>query len=565
MKRLTMIAVLLALLWPTIVSGQYDCPGGNCPDPRYQQRQGVFGRNWGNWSNYKEEPQQYVPKYTPDRRQSTKAPEWLVRVNGASGMLMYKDDSCGLVLTAYHVVGGTPRNVPIVFPDGTKAKGQAVKDEHGGNAAVNKQWDIAFLKIPPPKASPCSMTNTMPQVGDKVWVVGYGGGRLCVRPGTVKGYERDSWRGYYRKSDPPGTMIISGQSAVGGDSGGAVLNATGQLCGVISTSSDTRRHTQGHTKGPSAARIYALCADSRFLWPWQRPQWRGQVEEDIDGLEQNVQQIQFGQQRPPQQTPTPQVDLTPLIDRLARVEARLEATTPYLAEFAMMKGDVSELKQIVEAVKEVAGEGSSEQLATLVADVKAAKDAATRADMFAAEASQTAEQAGESALAAVETADTAVTRAGDVAANAASQAINIAEPRLFERIGDRLEGTIVGKAVAGAKDLVGEKLSVVTGAVGWMKNAIFGSYAGLGVLAFALWWTYSDIKKFIQTGGQNRLTIQHAADRTSNIYDDRAANAFAAGVQWVAEKTGRWPTPSPGEPSQQPSSSGPTDPTEQRG
>jgi len=308
MKRLVMIAVLLAFVWPVVSQAQ--CPPGSCPAPGYEQQQGgpFGGGNWGTWSPPKSGDWQAKP------------PEYACHVHNASGSLIYKDANEGAVLTAYHVVqGGSPDNIPIRFPDGTSYKGNIYRSPEG-KLAIDKAFDLVLIKIPAPQAKPCEMASDWPKKGEYVSAAGYDQGRTYrVRPGQLVTYKT---AGYAAPAPTTSTMEISVE-AQGGQSGGPMLNSRGELCGVVSRSSHRDPRSRAWTWGAAITRIGALCSQPRMLYPWQRPQWRGDVEESIGQLQQGVEEAKRLPLPGPVPLPLPQS--TDLAERLARVEAQVEA------------------------------------------------------------------------------------------------------------------------------------------------------------------------------------------------------------------------------------------------
>jgi len=105
------------------------------------------------------------------------------------------------------------------------------------------------------------------------------------------------------------------------------------------------------------------------------------------------------------------------------------------------------------------------------------------------------------------------------------KAIEKATPGILEKAKKFLPEGLVAKAEAAYK--------VASGLKAW----VFGSYAGLGLLAIAFIWIFKDVRDYIKTKGEDKLTIQVLADkldglaeRTRNPVDDYAAG----GLQTVA-------------------------------
>ena len=241
---------------------------------------------------------------------TTTPPEWLCHVYGASGMLIYKDANVGVVLTAYHVIKGGPRDgIKVQFPDGQTYTGRVYEDA-GGNISADKLCDVAMVEITTPEAEPCTLARTKPPVGARIWVIGYAAERRAkptylVRSARVADYVSGAWG---NRQGPEGSTLQADGWAEGGDSGGAMINDRGELAGVISTSDRSSK-----VSGPSLARIHALCANEEFDWPWFG--WRGKAEERIEGLNRDK-----AERSEIPQTPPP----APSDDTLRRLEGKID-------------------------------------------------------------------------------------------------------------------------------------------------------------------------------------------------------------------------------------------------
>jgi hypothetical protein len=126
-----------------------------------------------------------------------------------SGTLVHKDKSQGIVLTCDHVAKFGA--VTVLFPDGSRYEARRI----GRDMA----HDLTALVIAPPAAEPVAIATAWPRVGEPVTVAGYG------PDGT---YRAHTGRGVPTHE----TLEISG-GVREGDSGGPMLNARGELVGVI--------------------------------------------------------------------------------------------------------------------------------------------------------------------------------------------------------------------------------------------------------------------------------------------------------------------------------------------
>jgi S1-C subfamily serine protease len=132
-------------------------------------------------------------------------------------------DSRGDILTALHVVRGASI-IEVTFADGTTTLASV--------ASSDRDHDIASLRLStlPAVVSPAVLGNA-PQIGDEVFVVGDPLDLVAsLSAGVVSGLDRT-----FR---PPGGPSLSGtiqfDAAVNpGSSGGPLLNAKGQVIGIV--------------------------------------------------------------------------------------------------------------------------------------------------------------------------------------------------------------------------------------------------------------------------------------------------------------------------------------------
>ncbi len=135
----------------------------------------------------------------------------------------------GLVLTCDHLFRNPQSDereigrITVSFGDGQASQARLL--------AQDRTWDLALLQVlhPPPEAPSVRLTRKTPVKGDLVLACGYGRrGTVLANTGKVVGFAFDKGR----RTSAVDTMIVSG-SVRTGDSGGPMLNADGELCGVI--------------------------------------------------------------------------------------------------------------------------------------------------------------------------------------------------------------------------------------------------------------------------------------------------------------------------------------------
>lgn len=136
-----------------------------------------------------------------------------------SGTLIDVRDQVGLIVTNWHVVRDANGAITVAFPDGFRSTARVVK--------VDEAWDLAALSIWRPKASPVAISSRLPQVGETLMIAGYGSeGVFRAASGKVTQYMAPSEK-------HPAEIIEIGVTARQGDSGGPMLDAQGQLAGVL--------------------------------------------------------------------------------------------------------------------------------------------------------------------------------------------------------------------------------------------------------------------------------------------------------------------------------------------
>lgn len=135
-----------------------------------------------------------------------------------SGSLVAVDDTSGLVLTNWHVVRDAAGPIVVYFPDGFKSRAYVLR--------VDQDWDLAALAIRRPNVQPIPLAAEAPQFGDPLTIIGYGSGSYRVMTGRCTQYVSPG-------GNHPFEMVELSAPARNGDSGGPILNARGELAGVL--------------------------------------------------------------------------------------------------------------------------------------------------------------------------------------------------------------------------------------------------------------------------------------------------------------------------------------------
>jgi hypothetical protein len=157
--------------------------------------------------------------------------------NGASlgsGTLVDVSERHGLVLTNWHVVKDAAGNVIVSFPDGFQTPGYVIK--------MDRDWDLAAVAIWKPQVKPVPIAPEVPQRGEPLTIAGYGGGNYRAQTGRCVQYLAPG-------PNMPYDIVEVSAAARHGDSGGPILNARGELSGVLFGEGG------GMTSGSAAARV----------------------------------------------------------------------------------------------------------------------------------------------------------------------------------------------------------------------------------------------------------------------------------------------------------------------
>ena len=148
------------------------------------------------------------------------APDDCADPDGVGSAVLISAD--GLALTAYHVVGGA-RTLSAQTLDRKRYAAEVI--------GYNDQDDLALLRVRVPAGTPfLPLATGAPGVGNVALAIGNGGGAF-LRPKTGRLTALDADAG--RADFPPGTLELNAP-VVPGDSGGPVLNASGQVTGIVS-------------------------------------------------------------------------------------------------------------------------------------------------------------------------------------------------------------------------------------------------------------------------------------------------------------------------------------------
>jgi serine protease Do len=156
-----------------------------------------------------------------------------------SGTLVDVTGDYGLVITNWHVVSDASGVISVVFPDGFRTAAQLIK--------VDRTWDLAALAVWKPNATPVPLASVPPRPGDPLTIAGYGSGDYRAAAGRCTQYVAPDM-------NQPYEMVEVGTAARQGDSGGPILNARGELAGVLFGAG------QGTTSGSYCGRVREFLA-----------------------------------------------------------------------------------------------------------------------------------------------------------------------------------------------------------------------------------------------------------------------------------------------------------------
>ncbi|MCG8585609.1 MAG: serine protease [Pirellulales bacterium] len=152
-----------------------------------------------------------------------------------SGTLVDVKGGHGLVITNWHVVRDAGGEILVVFPGGFRSAAKVVKQD--------RDWDLAALMIWEPKGvKPVPLAPQAPQPGQPLTIAGYGGGVYRAAQGRCTQYVSPGMH-------HPFEMVELSAPARNGDSGGPILNESGQLAGVLFGTG------RGRTSGSYSGRV----------------------------------------------------------------------------------------------------------------------------------------------------------------------------------------------------------------------------------------------------------------------------------------------------------------------
>ena len=135
-----------------------------------------------------------------------------------SGALVAVSGQHGLVLTNWHVVRDATGVIQVAFPDGFRSPALVLK--------TDAEWDLAALAIWRPRVEPIPLATQAPRPGDPLTIAGYGSGVYREVTGRCTQYVAPG-------VNQPFEMVELSARARQGDSGGPILNARGELAGVL--------------------------------------------------------------------------------------------------------------------------------------------------------------------------------------------------------------------------------------------------------------------------------------------------------------------------------------------
>ncbi|HUY88805.1 MAG TPA: serine protease [Pirellulales bacterium] len=166
-----------------------------------------------------------------------------------SGTLVDVHDRYGLVITNFHVVSDATGPATVLFPDGFQTAAQVVK--------VDRDWDLAALAIWKPEVEPIPIASRPAHPGEPLVIAGYGQGPYRAAAGHCTQYLSPATR-------LPNETVEVSVAARQGDSGGPILNARGELAGVLWGSGG------GRTEGSYCGRVRQFLASILPATPERR-------------------------------------------------------------------------------------------------------------------------------------------------------------------------------------------------------------------------------------------------------------------------------------------------------
>jgi hypothetical protein len=127
-------------------------------------------------------------------------------------------DGTVYVLTAFHILRDESGPITVEANDGRWYPAKII--------AQSPVWDIALLAIKDIGVAPCVISDHQPQIGEQLYVGGYGTGPMRWMQGPVVGFARPL-------EDNRKLWLTIKAQTVSGDSGGPVLDSAGKVCGIV--------------------------------------------------------------------------------------------------------------------------------------------------------------------------------------------------------------------------------------------------------------------------------------------------------------------------------------------
>lgn len=171
-----------------------------------------------------------------------------------SGVYAAESGELGIVLTNWHVVCSSEGLLDIRFPTFRSPGAVILADD---------VWDIAAVVVHKPPFVPVPISLEVPQIGDELWVGGYGSApgleEFQLSSGPVLSYSIIDYSAFAWLKEPlPGETLMVGTAVRFGDSGGPILNRYGELAGLLWGSDGNL------TMGSFCLRIQAFLTQAQF-------------------------------------------------------------------------------------------------------------------------------------------------------------------------------------------------------------------------------------------------------------------------------------------------------------
>jgi len=199
LKILVLAAIVVLLSWLAQPSrgdtASACCPNGSCPLPATQSDSSPY----------------VVARIVNDLGPAK---------NYGSGTVVEHGGRKDIVLTCAHLFREGTGKITVTFSDGTK-------DYQTKVLGIDKQWELAALRLDRPRANAVAIAIVTPRPGDWAQSCGFGrDGRYWCNQGRVRGYVQ-------AKGTPRAeTLEITGPARQG-DSGGPIFNRRRELVAVL--------------------------------------------------------------------------------------------------------------------------------------------------------------------------------------------------------------------------------------------------------------------------------------------------------------------------------------------